>query len=147
MSPNDEFLDFGLAGWELGNLTLTGSPLTREMMPTSFVRAGFMRGLEHEAKLGVNPFKSGIIGSFDAHNSLPFVDEDNFFGKFPGQEPSPDRWKQKSSLGEGERRRGALHVAVPRGRLRGRVGYRQHPRSGLRCDACVARPTAPPALA
>ena len=102
LSPNDEFLDFGIAGWELGNLTLSGSPLTREMMPTSFVRAGFMRGLEHEAKLGVNPFKSGIIGSFDAHNSLPFVDEDNFFGKFPGQEPSPDRWKQKSSLGEGE---------------------------------------------
>ena len=102
LSPNDEFLDFGIAGWELGNLTLSGSPLTRDMMPTSFVRAGFMRGLEHEAKLGVNPFKSGIIGSFDAHNSLPFVDEDNFFGKFPGQEPSPDRWKQKSSLGEGE---------------------------------------------
>ena len=102
LSPNDEFLDFGIAGWELGNLTLSGSPLTREMMPTSFVRAGFMRGLEHEAKLGVNPFKSGIIGSFDAHNSLPFVDEDNFFGKFPGQEPSPDRWQQKSSLGEGE---------------------------------------------
>ena len=102
LSPNDEFLDFGIAGWELGNLTLSGSPLTREMMPTSFVRAGFMRGLEHEAKLGANPFKSGIIGSFDAHNSLPFVDEDNFFGKFPGQEPSPDRWKQKSSLGEGE---------------------------------------------
>ena len=70
---------------------------SREMMPTSFVRAGFMRGLEHEAKLGVNPFKSGIIGSSDAHNSLPFVEEDNFFGKFPGQEPSPDRWKQSSS--------------------------------------------------
>ena len=73
-----------------------------DMMPTSYVRAGLMRGLEHEQKLGVNPFKFGVIGSSDAHNSLPFVEEDNFFGKFPGQEPSPDRWKQKSSLGEGE---------------------------------------------
>jgi hypothetical protein len=101
LSPNDEFLDYGILGWELGNLTLSGSRLTRAMMPTSYVRAGFMRGLEHEAKLGVNPFKSGIIGSSDAHNALPFVEEDNFFGKFPGQEPSPDRWKQRSATGEG----------------------------------------------
>jgi hypothetical protein len=102
LSPGDEFLDYGIAGWELGNLTLSGSPLTREMMPTSYARAGLMRGLEHEAVLGANPFKFGVIGSSDAHNSLPFVEEDNFFGKFPGQEPSADRWKQKSSLGEGD---------------------------------------------
>jgi len=70
LSPSDEFLEYGIAGWELGNLTL-GGKLTPDMMPTSFVRAGFMRGLEHEAKLGVNPFKSGIIGSSDAHNALP----------------------------------------------------------------------------
>ena len=94
LSPSDEFLEYGIAGWELGNLTL-GGKLTPEMMPTSYVRAGFMRGLEHEAKLGVNPFKSGIIGSSDAHNALPFVEEDNFFGKFPGQEPRADRWKDR----------------------------------------------------
>ncbi|MCX7055494.1 MAG: DUF3604 domain-containing protein, partial [Proteobacteria bacterium] len=51
LSPNDEFLEYGIAGWELGNLTL-GGKLTPQMMPTSYVRAGFMRGLEHEAKLG-----------------------------------------------------------------------------------------------
>jgi hypothetical protein len=100
LSPSDEFLEYGIAGWELGNLTL-GGKLTPEMMPTSFVRAGFMRGLEHEAKLGVNPFKSGVIGSSDAHNALPSVEEDNFFGKFPGQEPRADRWKDRSGLGEG----------------------------------------------
>ena len=102
LSPNDEFLGYGIAGWELGNLTLGGEKLTPEMTPTSYVRAGFMRGLEQEAKLGVNPFKSGIIGSSDAHNALPFVEEDNFFGKFPGQEPRADRWKDRSSTGEGE---------------------------------------------
>jgi hypothetical protein len=102
LSPSDEFLDHGIAGWELGNLTLSGSRLTREMMPTSYARGGLMRGLEHEQKLGINPFKFGFIGSSDAHNSLPFVEEDNFFGKFPGQEPSAARWKQKSSLSEGE---------------------------------------------
>ncbi len=101
ISANDEFLEYGLAGWELGNLTLEGPPLSRDMMPTSYVRTGLMRGLEHEAKLGLNPFKFGVIGSSDVHQALPFVEEDNFFGKFPGQEPSAERWKQRSSLGEG----------------------------------------------
>ena len=30
LSPNDEFLDFGIAGWELGNLTLSGYRSGRE---------------------------------------------------------------------------------------------------------------------
>ncbi|MBP6597376.1 MAG: DUF3604 domain-containing protein [Arenimonas sp.] len=99
ISPNDEFLEYGLAGWELGNLTLDGKPLSKDMMPTGYLRTGLMRGLEHEAKLGVNPFKFGIVGSSDTHHAMPFVEEDNFFGKFPAQEPRADRWKQASSLG------------------------------------------------
>ena len=101
VSPNDEFLDYGIAGWDLGNLTLDGPRLSPEMMATGYVRTGLLRGLEHQQELGVNPFKFGVIGSSDVHHTLPFVEEDNFFGKFPGQEPSPERWKQRSSLGEG----------------------------------------------
>jgi len=96
VSPADEFLDMGIAGWEYGNLTLEDGPLTRQMMPTTYLRTGLMRGLEQEAKLGANPFKFGIIGSSDIHNSLSFMEEDNYFGKHPIQEPSPDRWEHKS---------------------------------------------------
>jgi hypothetical protein len=97
ISPNDEFAgDLGVAGWEYGNLTLTDKPLSKEMMPTSYLRAGLMRGLEQEAKLGVNPFKFGIVGSTDVHNSLMAIEEDNFFGKLPIQEPSPHRWEHLS---------------------------------------------------
>ncbi|MBP6682132.1 MAG: DUF3604 domain-containing protein, partial [Halioglobus sp.] len=39
ISPNDEFADFGTAGWEYGNLTLEGEPLSREMMPTNYLRS------------------------------------------------------------------------------------------------------------
>jgi hypothetical protein len=98
LSTNDEFIGYGIEGWDTGNLTLS-APLTDAMMPTSYVRAGLMRGLEHEGKLGVNPFKFGVIGSTDVHNSLPLVREDNFFGKFVAQEPRADRWSAKSSLG------------------------------------------------
>jgi hypothetical protein len=97
ISPGDEFAgDLGVAGWEYGNLTLTDKPLSKEMMPTSYVRAGLLRGLEQEAKLGVNPFKVGIIGSTDVHNSLTAIEEDNFFGKLPIQEPSLHRWNHLS---------------------------------------------------
>jgi hypothetical protein len=97
VAPNDEFAgDLGVAGWEYGNLTLQDSPLTKQMMPTTYLREGLKRGLEQQGKLGVNPFKFGVVGSTDIHNSLSFVEEDNFFGKHPNQEPSPERWEHKS---------------------------------------------------
>jgi hypothetical protein len=105
MAPTDEFIDYGIAGWDQGNLTMTGSPLTKEMMPTTYFREGLKRGLEHQGTLGVNPFKFGVIGSSDTHNSFPSVEESNFFGKFPTQEPSPDRWEQVSSLGTSKKQR------------------------------------------
>jgi len=99
LSPNDEFAgDLGMVGWEYGNLTLTEKPLTKDMMPTNYLRAGLMRGLEQEAKLGVNPFKFGFVGSTDVHNSLTAIEEDNFFGKMPYQEPSPHRWDHVSKV-------------------------------------------------
>ena len=105
ISPNDEFAgDLGVAGWEYGNLTLTDKPLSREMMPSNYLRAGLERGLELEATLGVNPFKFGFVGSTDVHNSLTAVEEDNFFGKLPIQEPSSERWKHVSKEGFGKTR-------------------------------------------
>ena len=97
ISPNDEFAgDMGVAGWEAGNLTLETSPLTKEMMPTTYLRAGLLRGLELEAKLGTNPFKFGFVGSTDVHNSLMAIEEDNFMGKHPIQEPKANRWEHLS---------------------------------------------------
>jgi hypothetical protein len=104
LSPNDEFADFGVAGWEYGNLTLEGKPLSREMMPTNYLRAGLLRGLEYEASLGVNPFKFGFIGGTDVHNSLTAIEEDNFYGKHVNQEPSPIRWEHVSKQGFGKTR-------------------------------------------
>lgn len=96
IAPADEFLDMGIAGWEYGNLTLEDSPLTKAMMPTNYLREGLKRGLEQQGKLGANPFKFGVVGSSDIHNSLSFMEEDNYFGKHPIQEPSPERWEHKS---------------------------------------------------
>ena len=74
------------------------------MMPTTYLREGLKRGLEQEAKLGVNPFKFGFVGSTDVHNSLTAIEEDNFFGKHLDQEPSAKRWEHPATKGLGKQR-------------------------------------------
>lgn len=88
LSPNDEFADFEL--WDKGNLD--GSiAKSKDMLEFEYARSALRNGLVLEARLGVNPFKFGMIGSTDAHNGLAAVEEDNFFGKTAPQEPSPER--------------------------------------------------------
>ena len=50
-------------------------------------------GLVLGKKLGVNPYKFGMVGSTDFHTSLSTAEEDNFFGKHSGVEPEPHRWE------------------------------------------------------
>ena len=64
LSPNDEFADYGKAGWELGNLTME-SKKTPDMFAGEYVREALKRGLLLEAQMGVNPYKFGVIGSTD----------------------------------------------------------------------------------
>jgi hypothetical protein len=104
LSPNDEFANYGIAGWEYGNLTLEDAPETPEMRPTMYLRSGLMQGLAHQQTLGVNPFKFGMIGGTDVHNSLTSIEEDNFFGKHVIQEPRPERWKHIAKQGFGKTR-------------------------------------------
>jgi hypothetical protein len=107
ISANDEFAgDMGIAGWEYGNLTLTDAPLSPSMMPTNYLRGGLLRGIEQESALGVNPFKFGFVGSTDVHNSLAAIEEDNFFGKMPIQEPSANRWEHESTSSSWEPAKG-----------------------------------------
>jgi hypothetical protein len=88
LSPNDEFANFEI--WDKGNLD--GSvPKTKGMLQYEYARQAYKNGLVLEAKLGVNPYKYGLIGSSDAHTGLAAMEEDNFFGKTAPQEPSPER--------------------------------------------------------
>ena len=90
LSPDDEFADYGT--WDKGNLDLSEAK-TDDMLAAEYAREGLKRGLALEAKLGTNPYKFGVIGGTDSHTSLPTADDDNFFGKHTGYEPSPGRLK------------------------------------------------------
>jgi len=90
LSPNDEFANF--EKWDKGNLDGSAAK-TRDMLEFEYARSGLKNGLVLEQKLGVNPYKFGLIGSSDAHTGLAAMEEENFFGKTAPQEPSPERVK------------------------------------------------------
>lgn len=88
LSPNDEFSDF--ERWDKGNLD--GSvPKKNDMLQFEYLRSALKNGLLLEQRLGVNPYKFGLVGSSDAHTGLAAMEEENFFGKTTPQEPGPER--------------------------------------------------------
>jgi hypothetical protein len=89
LSPTDEFA--GYETWDKGNLMLL--PKSPGMLQYEYTREALKNGLMLEQKLGVNPFKYGLVGSTDSHTSLSTADEDNFYGKHSGVEPSPHRYE------------------------------------------------------
>lgn len=90
LSPDDEFADYET--WDQGNL----GPLKKkpEMLQFEYAREALKNGLKHEAKLGTNPFKFGMVGSTDSHTGLATAGEDNFFGKHSQTEPNVKRWNE-----------------------------------------------------
>jgi len=88
LSPDDEFADYET--WDKGNLDGT-SAKKESMLVYEYGRSALKLGLKHEANLGVNPFKFGLIGSTDAHTALATAEEDNQWGKLTTKEPSNHR--------------------------------------------------------
>ena len=74
------------------------------MLSRNYVRSALKLGLELDAKLGANPYKSGLIGGNDAHVGVVTQREDNFFGEFANGLPSPDRWKTPLADRQGPRK-------------------------------------------
>ena len=88
LSPDDAFADYET--WDAGNLDLSEAKKP-EMLQYEYGREALKNGLLLEARLGTNPYKFGLIGSTDSHTGLATAEEDNFFGKHSGTEPSPGR--------------------------------------------------------
>jgi hypothetical protein len=90
LSPNDEFADYET--WDKANLGPV--PKKPEMLEYEYAREALKTGLKLEQKLGVNPYKFGMVGSTDSHTALATAEEENFFGKHSGKEPAPERWSK-----------------------------------------------------
>ena len=118
VSPTDEFADFEemasfTAAPAKGDKSAAGSKKQGKgpaaagesqqdpvaLAAQSFARSALKLGLGQEAELGVNPFKFGMIGSTDTHNSLSAADENNFWGGSGLKEPSPYRAPTQAEYG------------------------------------------------
>jgi hypothetical protein len=88
LSSTDEFADYET--WDQANLNL--SVLKEdEMLQYEYAREALKNGLKMEAELGTNPYKFGFSGATDTHTALATAEEENFFGKHAGTEPSDHR--------------------------------------------------------
>ena len=88
LSPDDQFADYEL----LDIANISGKAAKEEwMLSGEYVRSAMKNGLAIEQSIGTNPFQFGVLGSTDAHTSLPSPREDNFFGKAHIAEPGKDR--------------------------------------------------------
>jgi len=96
LSPDDEFADFET----FAHLLKTDDSAIEDRGKTpigSYTRSGLKRGLELESKIGVNPFKYGMIGATDSHSGYSSAEENNFWGKF-SQDSIPDNKKDVDLL-------------------------------------------------
>jgi hypothetical protein len=76
LSPEDEFADF-----ENYEHYIQNGPVSYVGSAADYIRPALKRGLAIEQKVGVNPYKFGLIGSTDAHSGLSSSEENNFWGK------------------------------------------------------------------
>ena len=106
ISPDDDFADFEVAGWDIGNLDLsfpkppeTDPEARQKMFEHEYARPALKNGLKLEDSLGANPFKFGLAGASDSHIALSAVEENSFMGKFVSEAPSAERAAEDHGLG------------------------------------------------
>ena len=85
LAPNDEFADF-----EIWN-TVVGAPIPIEPAEGGYVRNALARGLLLADAQGFNPYRIGMIGSSDTHNSSSAIEEDNFSGGHGNADATPQK--------------------------------------------------------
>jgi hypothetical protein len=82
LSPNDEF-----AGYEIMNF-LIGVDNSTAKLNGAYVREGWQNGLALQQARGYNPYKMGVVGASDSHNTVISYTHATFFGQHGGLDAS-----------------------------------------------------------
>ena len=84
LSPDDAWADFEIADWRTTQPGLASRP------DGSYLRRALEVGLGLEARLGLDPFELGMIGSTDGHNASSPFEESNYTGKIGRTDGTPE---------------------------------------------------------
>ena len=109
LSDTDEFANF-----EISDFLIDPANLGSRAQPKGgYVRDAYKTGLVFEESVGTNPYKFGMVGATDTHNSGAPIEEDNYFGKLGLEDGTPEaRLLNKTELGDFVRSWGASGVAA-----------------------------------
>ena len=94
LSPEDEFADFENYDHyiQVGRSDYVASA-------ADYIRPALKKGIAIQQKIGVNPYKFGLIGSTDAHTGLSTAEENNFWGKMAADSTPETKERLGNSLG------------------------------------------------
>jgi hypothetical protein len=74
LSPNDEFADYELLTYLLGGTE------RNPKIHGSYVREAWENGVAMQASHGYNPYKMGVVGASDSHNTAAGYSQNDYFG-------------------------------------------------------------------
>ena len=74
LSPNDEWADFEIMPYRVATQL-------RSRPQGSYAREAWLNGLSMQEADGLNPYRFGVVGASDTHNSGEVFDEDRFVSK------------------------------------------------------------------
>ena len=74
LSPNDEFASFEIFTYLLGGATRSPK------IHGSYIREAYQNGLGMQDARGYNPYKFGLVGASDLHNTAVAYTQSNYFG-------------------------------------------------------------------
>jgi len=83
LSPNDEFANHELMSFLLGRDDSTSR------VNGSYIRQAYQNGLAMQQARGYNPYKMGVVGASDSHNTVVSYTASNFFGQHGALDASP----------------------------------------------------------
>lgn len=84
LSPNDEF-----AGFEIMNY-LIGLDNSFSKLHGSYIREAYQNGLAMQKARGYNPYKMGVLGASDSHNTASSYSQSNYFGDHGNADATPE---------------------------------------------------------
>ena len=74
LSPNDEFADYELLNYLLGGVE------RNPKIHGSYIREAWQNGLAMQDGRGYNPYKMGVVGASDSHNTAAGYSQSDYFG-------------------------------------------------------------------